>query len=79
MSEHEHRLAHRLRAAGYEVLVNGWPDLLVQKDGKTFAYEVKAKGDNVRPHQKAMHDALRAAGIEVEIVDEHANLWLGKS
>lgn len=79
MGQIERNIAARLTDAGYTVHVNGWPDLLVERDGKLVAYEVKAPGDTLRPHQERVHEALRAAGITVEVIDDQANLWLGPS
>ena len=52
------------------MLYAGWPDLLVvAPDGVTTAVELKDFGDRVRPNQAAMHEALRAAGVRVEVID----------
>ena len=78
MARHERALAQRFSDAGYAVLLNGWPDLLVERDGRIVAYEVKGPGDTLRPNQERMHAALRRAGIVVETIDENAAPWLRK-
>lgn len=53
-----------------EVLRNGWPDFLVvdRRTGEIKkVVEGKDAGDFVRPHQKQVHDALRASGIKTEV------------
>ena len=39
------REAERLRSCGYEVYVDGWPDLLVVRDGLAYGVELKRSGD----------------------------------
>lgn len=66
---YEAAVRDRLIAEGFEVHRNGWPDFLaVHTDGRVKAVEVKAATDIIPAHQVRIHEALRAAGIEVEVV-----------
>ena len=65
----EKRLREQLEAEGCTVHTKGWPDfIVVYPDGRIKAIEVKSTCDVVRPHQQAIHKALRVAGVEVEVV-----------
>lgn len=45
---------------------NGWPDFLLQENGKSFGVEVKANAlDRLRPSQVAMFEALERTGLPV--------------
>ena len=37
----------------------GWPDLLVKKDNRLFAVEVKKGSDTLKPNQRNVLDALK--------------------
>lgn len=78
MNATDRAVAARFHKAGYEVLSSGWPGLLVVKDGRIVAYEVKGPGDDLRPNQRRLHEVLSQAGITVEVIDEEANLFLKK-
>ncbi len=43
----------------------GWPDFLIEHEGKFLAVEVKQGPDRVRPRQAVMFEALDRAGIPV--------------
>jgi hypothetical protein len=43
----------------------GTPDLILIKEGKSFALELKATGGRLSPAQHEAHDELRRAGAEV--------------
>ena len=43
----------------------GTPDLILVRDGKTFALELKATGGGHSSAQREAHDELRRAGAEV--------------
>ena len=43
----------------------GWPDLVLARPGRFLMVECKAEGAYLKPQQKAVHDSLRAAGVEV--------------
>ena len=47
----------------------GWPDLQAHKDGRTIFVECKAPGKKPTPLQLYRHEALRATGFEVFVVD----------
>jgi len=71
MNPLEKKVKAELEAIGYGVHRSGWPDFLITKDGLLHSVvEVKGYYDNVRPHQKQLHDILLAAGIKVHIVHE---------
>ena len=62
-------LRAKLEAEGCNVHTKGWPDfLVVYPDGRVKAIEVKSGSDFVKPDQAAVHEILRALGIEVEVV-----------
>jgi hypothetical protein len=68
-SSAETHLREQLEAEGCTVHTKGWPDfLVVYPNGCIKAIEVKSTSDVVRPHQQAIHKALRAAGVEVEVI-----------
>lgn len=50
----------------------GWPDFLVQEDGKTYGVEVKCGIDDIRDSQRVMFDALERCGIPVYIWHDSA-------
>jgi hypothetical protein len=56
-----------LRAEGWRVYRNGWPDFLAERDGQLRFIEVKLKGEKLSAVQKRIHRALRLAGIRVEV------------
>ena len=43
----------------------GWPDLTFARPGRFLMVECKAEGSYLKPPQKAVHELLRAAGVEV--------------
>jgi hypothetical protein len=43
----------------------GWPDLAFAKPGRFLLVECKAQDGRLTPAQRAVHEALRAAGLEV--------------
>jgi VRR-NUC domain len=51
-----------LKACGVRA---GTFDLILVRDGKTFALELKAAGGRLSPAQREAHDELRRAGAEV--------------
>jgi hypothetical protein len=51
-----------LKACGVRA---GTPDLILIREGKTFALELKATGGRLSPAQHKAHDELRRAGAEV--------------
>lgn len=48
---------------------NGFPDLLLFKDGGVIAIEVKAPGKKARPLQIYRHKELTQYGIKVHVID----------
>jgi hypothetical protein len=68
MTPAEQLIAAEYRAQGYTVLHKGCPDFLICKDGKVAFVEVKCGPDTVKPHQREYHEALRKAGLKVEVV-----------
>lgn len=60
--------ADALRADGWTVHRNGWPDFLAEKDGKFRLVEVKRKPDRLSGNQKNMCKALfRLTGLKLEV------------
>lgn len=58
----------RARSQGGKVFRSGWPDFAVEMpNGKHYAIEVKARGDQVRPAQAKMFSLLGRMGIPVFI------------
>lgn len=69
MNQEETSFKDFMEQRGFKVYRNGWPDFLVVSDGgETFAVEVKGRPGGVPPEQRAMHSALRLAGIKTYIV-----------
>lgn len=58
------RLARR---KGFRVYKQGWPDYLIEKDGKYMGVEVK-EGNGLGEHQWLMHQALERAGLKVVLI-----------
>ena len=69
MNAPEQRVADRLKADGWKVVRNGWPDFLCIRGEEIKAVEVKRAGE-IQPHQVKNHDILRSASIPVEVVVE---------
>jgi hypothetical protein len=55
------------RKPGAKAHRSGWPDFLIEHEGKTIAVEVKNGTDKVRPRQRRMFEALERAGIRVYV------------
>jgi hypothetical protein len=43
----------------------GWPDLVLARPGRFVMVELKAEGAYLKPPQKVVHHALRAAGVDL--------------
>ena len=69
MNEHEKKFYAEMLQKGYIPIRNGWPDFLVVPPGneRPFAVELKYGKDVLSEEQKAMHAALRKAGIDVRL------------
>ena len=52
---------------GFRVYRQGWPDFLIEKDGKYMGVEVK-EGGGLGEHQWLMHQALERAGLKVVVI-----------
>jgi hypothetical protein len=58
----------RLKADGWTVYRNGWPDFLAEKDGKFRLIEVKSGDNKLSINQKKMCHALhRLTGLMLEV------------
>lgn len=57
----------------------GFPDRFYAKDGRVVLIEWKRPGQVPKPQQRLRHKELRAAGVEVYVVDStaYANRILG--
>lgn len=70
-------IAH-YEALGYIVVkislcnINGFPDLMLLKNGVARFIEVKRPGGKPRPLQLYRHQQLRDAGFRVDVID-HSN------
>lgn len=49
--------------------LNGHPDLVIYKAGKTIFIEVKDEGKEADPLQKHVHSLLRNQGFNVYVID----------
>lgn len=67
MNANEQAFVERLESDGWTVLRNGWPDFLCVKGKHVKAIELKYNTDTVRPNQTENHQALRLAGLTVEV------------
>jgi len=63
---------------GYEIYRSGWPDRVLEKDGKIIFVEIKSMNDELTPKQKRAHKLLRKVGIKVETVyaDEFVKFFM---
>lgn len=59
--------ACRTKRPGASVTRHGWPDFLIEHEGKIFGVEVKDNTDDMRPGQRRMFAMLERAGIRVFI------------
>lgn len=70
-SEIQRRIIQRYESAGWLVVKiglcnkNGFPDLMMLKDGKAMFVEVKRPGERPRPLQIYRQEELKAKGFEV--------------
>ena len=61
--------AYRLcRRKGWTVHRNGWPDFICETPEGLCFVEVKSPNDTVPPHQRRVHELLRAAGFRVLVL-----------
>lgn len=74
VNKREREVVDALKAEGYTVLRNGWPDFLAVRGNDTVAVEVKAPTDSLTNAQFRMHSALKAIGIETVVAREGENL-----
>jgi hypothetical protein len=63
----------QLEADGWAVLKNGWPDFVATKGGEVRFIKVRPSECELSPRQRRMVNALRLAGIEVEIYAPRAH------
>lgn len=63
----ERKFARALGKRAGKCLRAGWPDFLVELDGKTICVEVKTGRDVVRPNQAKMFAALERGGLRVYV------------
>lgn len=65
---------HKLLSKGYTVLKRGWPDFLVLAGDELLLIEVKGPGDEVRPSQRVVLEALARKGLNVYIYWESVGI-----
>ncbi len=61
-------LVLRTMAQKYDTHHTGFPDLMIEKDGRIRFVEVKAEGDSLRAAQLSRLRLLKEAGFEVEVL-----------
>lgn len=64
------KLAKKL---GFRVYKQGFPDYLIEKEGKYVAVEVKERSE-LTARQQLMHDALKKAGLKIIVVRPDTDL-----
>ncbi len=75
-SEIQRKIIKRFQEQGYMVVkiiqctANGFPDLMLLKDGKARFIEVKRPGEQPRPLQVYRIQQLRQLGFQVEVLDK---------
>lgn len=73
-SEIQRRIIRRYESMGYIVVKitlcnkNGFPDLMLLKDGKASFIEVKRPGEKPRPLQQYRLQELRDAGFTADVM-----------
>lgn len=50
--------------------MNGFPDLMVMKDGIVFFIETKSEGKTAKPLQQYVHEKLREENFTVHVIDK---------
>lgn len=65
--EREFMQAIGKRAPTAKLLRSGWPDFLVEHDGRVYAIEVKAPSDDLSDRQREMFEALERVGIKTYV------------
>jgi hypothetical protein len=63
----ELRFVLQAEEKGAKVFRAGWPDFLIEQDGKATLVEVKTNSDMIRPNQARMFAALERLGLKVFI------------
>lgn len=58
---------------GFRVYNQGWPDCLIEKDGKYVSVEIK-EGSTLKEHQTLMYQALEKAGLKVIVISPDTDL-----
>lgn len=72
----QHKIIKRYEAEGFIVVkmelvnLNGFPDLMLLKDGKASFIEVKRPGYKPRPLQEYRIEQLIKAGFDVDVLTE---------
>jgi archaeal holliday junction resolvase (hjc) len=72
-SDVQRRLIKELEERGWMAVkivlcnMNGFPDIMALKDGRTVFIEVKRAGERPRPLQEFRHRKLREQGFEVYV------------
>lgn len=75
-SKIQNKIIKRYKAMGYLVVkislcnLNGFPDLMLLKDGKASFVEVKRPGQQPRPLQEYRLKELRNAGFDAFVLTE---------
>lgn len=79
------KLIKKFEAEGYLVLKtirlnkNGYPDLIILKDGQTIFIEVKEGKDTLKPLQKARIDELIKQGFKAYCIHDTKGVIYGQN
>lgn len=73
LSQIEYSFVKERESEGWSVLKDGWPDFLLERNGVFKFVELKRRRDNgchdkLTPRQQKMHEALRRAGFQIEVI-----------
>ncbi len=83
MSKYQSKLKKQFEAKGYKVLKiirlseNGYPDLMLLKDGLTIFVEVKESNDTLKPLQKVRIDELKKLGFAADCMQDGKGVIYG--
>ena len=67
MTNEESKFKEDMKALGYTVYRNGYPDFLLEKDNMLVFVEIKNNFDSIKPQQRRMFKLLQKHGIKVAI------------
>lgn len=71
MTAADDAMATEWREKGWDVIRDGFPDMLCERDGEIIAVEIKRSGDYLRPNQEACAAFLQKAGIPYFVLGDY--------